>query len=719
MTDVTYPSTGFSISRETLTINLPSAGYPYPTLFYNIETRTVRAACTYHYPPNENELCLLKISGTGDFFGILATQLLYIKETQVRNILEVTKIIPEKEVIRGTIYNGNLITGDPNCLSSGNYISVNGEYSIEVPHASDLTVRVTEYDANKTYIRNTGTYSDVKYLTLQKATRYIRIGASYTSRGYSSSNPISADAYQEGDFDVILNRSTVIDDIIDKENELEKRVSPLESLTLAYEKGVYSDVTKAGQGTTWLFFDFYVSEVCEHIITFLNDSTNGNPQGVNYLIYGDDMILIHGITGANIKAGTNKTIKAGYKHIQVQCRIASSESNTVRCAQISILEEIEKLQLPEVIQRNYHKEPAIRCAGKKSVNTDIKQFGFMHISDTHVAETDNRYKCLENARKVMDYYTNLKCCIITGDIVYDTFADPMTPYDKALVGSDKLFLNVIGNHDAGQENATVGYLVSVGTDEQVYNKFIAPYKDNWNLGDGDTGKNYYYKDFTEEKVRVVVLYDFETDFELNEEQTRLKYWREACTVRQAQVDWLISTLENTPIDYGVIVAHHINYKFDNSDNNFCTPRLKNATESEYQYSSDKQWLEKILTAYQNKTSVDITWSQTGGVVTSLTANHDFSAAGGEFICILAGHTHDDFIGHPGDFPNLVLLTVGSDNIHYTGNSCARAANHVSEDLINIVNVDRNYKTISVVRIGADFSVTGQKRDCITVSYATQ
>ena len=364
-----------------------------------------------------------------------------------------------------------------------------------------------------------------------------------------------------------------------------------------------------------------------------------------------------------------------------------------------------------VIERNAYKDPAIRSVGRSGL-------GFIHISDTHVKELDGKgYVCVRNVKKLMDKYPNLKFCINTGDLVYDTFADSMEWYDLGLQGSNKLYLNTIGNHDAGQENASVGYLASVGSDTQVYDKFIAPYKNNWNLGSGDTGKNYYYKDFTDDKVRLIVLYQFETDFELNQEGTRLKYYREACTVRQAQVDWLISTLESVPEDYGVIVACHAIYKLDNSDNAFTTPYLRNYELTDmYQYSSDPQWMEKILSAYQNKESVNISWNQTGGVVTSLIANHDFSNAKGDFITILSGHYHNDFIGHPYGFPNLNLIVIGSDNLIYTGETCKREYDTVSEDLINLVSVNRTLKTITIIRIGSDFSIYGQKRDYITLNY---
>lgn len=405
------------------------------------------------------------------------------------------------------------------------------------------------------------------------------------------------------------------------------------------------------------------------------------------------------------------------------------------------IEDINNGVFSSIIGRNIQKDTAVRATGAKAVTNDIKPFSFIHISDIHTR--GNNYKCFENACEFLQHYSNIKCMIATGDLVWDTYADPTTWYDIALAKTNKPVLNVIGNHDAGQYNAAEG-LGSQSSDKQCYDKFIAPYVNAGTLPNGvavpgwgvvqpanaaTEGKSYYYKDFTEEKIRLIVLCEFETDYEINQEGTRLVYSREVRAMRQAQVTWLIDTLTNTPSDYGVIVAYHQPDALASEDNAFVSFDLTAEYRSAHGegatialvYCEDEQWLPKILNAFATKSSLTLTVTQTGAVVTSsptLVCDCDFTNVQSEFICILNGHTHRDYIGHHFNYPALTVLCVGADNLRYTSSFQPRLEGTPSEDLFNVVNIDRNRKTIKIIRIGSDASVTGQVRDQMIMSYAT-
>ena len=198
-------------------------------------------------------------------------------------------------------------------------------------------------------------------------------------------------------------------------------------------------------------------------------------------------------------------------------------------------------------------------------------------------------------------------------------------------------------------------------------------------------------------------------------------------MRQAQVTWLINTLSSTPNDYGVIVAYHQPDNLAEVDNEFVSFNLVGSYRSAHGssanianvYCDDKDWLPKILNAFATKSSLTLTVTQTGAVVTSsptLVCDCDFTSVQAEFICILNGHTHQDYIGHLTNFPALKVLCVGADNLLYTSGFQPRAAGTPSEDLFNVVNIDRNRKTIKIIRIGSDASVTGQVRDQMIMSY---
>ena len=443
-----------------------------------------------------------------------------------------------------------------------------------------------------------------------------------------------------------------------------------------------------GEGSKYIVFSFYTSDLNIYV---LNASIHGSLE----------------LAFSNIATNTEN--------------IASLDTR------VSALEE----DVPDagIVGRNIYRDAAVRGTGTKAVTSDIKPLSFIHISDIHT-KSDN-YKCFENACEFYQNYANIAAMIVTGDIVWDTYADATTWYNLALQKTTKPVLNVIGNHDAGQYNPEIG-LGSQSSDLECYNKFIAPYVSNWGVvqptNASTDGKSYYYKDFTDEKVRLIVLCEYETDYEINQEGTGLVYSREWRAMRQAQVTWLINTLTNTPSDYGVIVAYHQPDPLKDENNAFVSFDLvadyriaHGMNPTALVYCDDKEWLPKILNAYATKSSLSLTVTQTGAVVESsptLVCDCDFTNIQSEFICILTGHTHRDYIGHLKNFPSLSILCVGADNLRYTSTFQPRAEGTPSEDLFNVVNIDRNRKTIKIIRIGSDASVTGQVRDQMIMSYAT-
>lgn len=379
-------------------------------------------------------------------------------------------------------------------------------------------------------------------------------------------------------------------------------------------------------------------------------------------------------------------------------------------------EQLSRENYPSIIARNHHKDSAIRATGVKADEDDIKPLSLIHISDIHTKS--GNYQCFKNACEFYQYYDNIVVMLLTGDLVWDDYRDSMEYYDEVLESTTKPVLNVVGNHDVGQWHLG---LASVATDKQCYDKVISPYVSSWDVvqpADASSGKSYYYKDFTDQKVRLVIINEFETDYEIDPiDPHKLRFSREFRAMRQEQVTWLISTLTDTPPGFGVILAMHqplglLGYEenpfvsFDLIDNN----RVFNA------YSDDKEWLAKIIDAYARKTSLSLNVAQNGAVVTSLDCSCDFSSIQSEFICVMCGHVHQDYVGHLKNYPSIPILCVGADNLQYTSDSCPRMIGTQSEDLFNVVNIDRNRKTIKLIRIGSDVSITGQVRDTLLMNY---
>lgn len=117
-----------------------------------------------------------------------------------------------KDLAVGTIYYG-VVGGSKDCLYDNNYIKVLPNFLLGIVKATDILVRITQYDENKKYITQGGEYySDITSVITQQNTKFIRISASYINRGFSNENPITIDDYQEGDFGILIPQSDKIDD---------------------------------------------------------------------------------------------------------------------------------------------------------------------------------------------------------------------------------------------------------------------------------------------------------------------------------------------------------------------------------------------------------------------------------------------------------------------------------------------------------------------------
>lgn len=359
----------------------------------------------------------------------------------------------------------------------------------------------------------------------------------------------------------------------------------------------------------------------------------------------------------------------------------------------------------------------------------IPTLSFMHISDTHCTN-DNFLKPFERTVEIFNALAkndvnegqNVKFLLHTGDVRDHAYNSGYDFFAKVTSSLKRNIYVAAGNHDVGHKLDAA----KAGTDEQLYEQMFAPMLEAWALkSDGGgtphpDGKNYYFNDFTDEKVRMIVLYEWETDFELNPSDTsQLMYDRSSRAFRQAQVDWFINSLQTVPAGYGVIVVKHqpesIKGVFDN-------PFFSNVAvldKKEMSTYCGTELIAQIVQAFIDRQSINVSVEQTGGVVTTLTAHANFSdvAEGAEFICYCSGHTHQDIVNFLRDYPKQLELTIGCNNVHYTsGTDMLQVDSDKSKNLINVYNIDRNRGYVYIVRIGADFSNTAQNRSFTAIKY---
>ena len=299
------------------------------------------------------------------------------------------------------------------------------------------------------------------------------------------------------------------------------------------------------------------------------------------------------------------------------------------------------------------------------IEKNVKNLVLLHFSDLHNSQT-NLLRIVEYRNFYSDYIDDT---IHTGDSV-NRFDEDTSYWNGA-----NFILNCIGNHDSAElENGVLNWTARVGTDS--YNKYFKPYINEWGVNhDGNTSHCYYYKDYAEQKIRLIVV-DCMIVWDDNDSE---------------QYIWLRNTLTSArQNNYDVIIGAHFPAKI--------TLDYKNPFNS-----LNKQYAEYMKPMF-------------------LTIVDEFINAGGRFICWLTGHQHRNSIGLLDEHPNQFLVcvsTASKSNAQSNFDSYDRGADEKSKDLFNLVVVDSVNKRLTIKRVGADVNYMGVKCDMLLYDYNTK
>lgn len=179
---------------------------------------------------------------------------------------------------------------------------------------------------------------------------------------------------------------------------------------------------------------------------------------------------------------------------------------------------------------------------------------------------------------------------------------------------------------------------------------------------------YYYLDNTIQKIRYIFL------------NTRYSYTQFSIDKTQAQ--WFIDTLNAVPDGYGVVVLTHMFFGTVNEDYTLTMDGIGTR-------------IKEICDGYVNRAT-----GTSAGIEPAYNVAYDFTNAHGSMICIITGHTHNDYtLVSSAGYPIICCVSdayeASNQNPAYT-----RTAGTVTEQAIDVFFIDTTAKTIKAVRIGS-------------------
>lgn len=340
---------------------------------------------------------------------------------------------------------------------------------------------------------------------------------------------------------------------------------------------------------------------------------------------------------------------------------------------ISLNDENRTLRYLRSIKRPNYSQDGRYAAG-------VIPFTLLHFSDLH-SDVTNLKRIIEYKEH---YATYIDDAICTGDNIRNVFGDSYDFWSAS--GADDILIST-GNHEYYNGESS-NYYQSI-TPKQVYDKFFAPFISSW--GDvafpenaSTNGYNYYYKDYTSQKVRLIVL-----DNMANMTSER----------NGVQAAWLATVLESARTsNLHVLCAIHIASTLETVfENPFTSYNIIRNSDSGVNSGSFSEF-------YTLRDAVEA-----------------FITNGGNFIGWIGGHRHSDSIailtGYQQGAIHVATASSGHAwNIIPLGDDCDRTDGTKQQDSFNIYSVDTEQRALRIFKVGSDIDRNGRHKGVLLYNY---
>lgn len=325
---------------------------------------------------------------------------------------------------------------------------------------------------------------------------------------------------------------------------------------------------------------------------------------------------------------------------------------------------------------------------KKRTNRNYSNLSLLHFSDLHgdAVNLARIVKCFDvyskrigiNASEI----TLINDMIATGDQMASGITENFNWWAN---NGGSPILQVIGNHDAWTWDGDTHTTVS---EQDCYNKFISPFLLDWPgivqpSGAGANGYYpcYYYKDYSNANVRLVVLDCMHYNTDGTSTVTE--------NVPGTQDTWFTNVLADAKANgLAVIVAcHYPPEALTLMDVNFCSALYEQS---------------------------DVINPAAVGRV------QDFIDGGGEFVCWFGGHKHKDAFGYATNHPSQLCYLIETANCDLYNEGYVEHIDYTpTQDCFNILTVDTSKKWLKLLRIGNNMDLSLRHKGSICINYATK